>query len=72
MFQLLFMGMFGGNCKETCHRLAVPADNVCDFCFRSNTTALEEYFEEISEWEEMTSGWVCTGTGGLQKSLDHL
>ena len=66
LFQLLFRGMFGGDCSETCHRLPVGADHVCELCIRSNSTALEEYFEDVSDWESMHSGWVCTGTGGLQ------
>ena len=62
------MGMFGGDCREADHRLTVPAENICEYCLRSNTTALEEYLEGISEteWNEMTSGWICTGTGSLQ------
>ena len=58
------MGVFGGTCQETCHRLPMGADNICNNCLWHNS---EDFFKDASgEWERMHSAWICTATGGLQ------
>ena len=56
------MGLFGGDCKETCHNLSAGKDNICDICFKDNGEALDASVE----WERMNSAWICLATGGLQ------